>query len=128
MSPKSSTQLSTWLSLNTPDIALIHLGGNDVLQNQTTSSTVSDLENIVSILRTANPAITILIAKLVPIDGSRSRFFAEKNQFIDELNSQIPALADRLDTDRSQVIVVDQNTGFVASELTCDGIHPNEEG
>ena len=43
--------LSDWLTGYTPDIALIHLGTNDLFQNQSAESTIDDLSETINILR-----------------------------------------------------------------------------
>jgi len=37
--------LTEWLDYYTPDVVLIHLGTNDVYQNQSTTSTVEEVKN-----------------------------------------------------------------------------------
>lgn len=114
--------LPAWLEGYTPDIVLLHLGTNDVFAHQTTLSTISEIGRIIDILRADNPTVTVLLAKIIPTLNPAS------NERIDELNQQIGALATAKSTSESLVIVVDQNSGFSASDDTYDGIHPNPAG
>ena len=114
--------LSDWLTGYTPDIALIHLGTNDLFQNQSAESTIDDLSETINILRQDNPDVVIFVAELIPTTDS------VRNQRIDEFNAQLPALIAGENQSNSPVILVDQNSGFDASQDTYDGIHPNVGG
>lgn len=115
-------RLSEWLKTYTPDIVMIHLGTNDVSQSQSTSSTADELRQIIKVLRDDNPAVVILLAKLIPVLNMGT------NLRIDELNSRMDAIADETSNPASPVVVVDQNSGFDAHADTYDQLHPNERG
>lgn len=116
-----SGKLADWLQAYDADIALIHLGTNDVLDDQSTSSTLSELEQIIDILRNDSPDITIFLAKLIPMNR-------QKNAGIIDLNSQIQSVVDNKSTSQSHVIPVDQYSGFDKKNDTYDGIHPAPSG
>ncbi|QDA59510.1 PA14 domain-containing protein [Hymenobacter jejuensis] len=111
-----------WATANTPDIVLMHVGTNDMLQGQSVESTLDEISQIVDRLRVANPSVKILMAQLIPTTQSGP------NANLNILNSLIPGLASQKTTSQSPIIVVDQNSGFDASTLTYDGIHPREGG
>ncbi|MEM8612823.1 MAG: SGNH/GDSL hydrolase family protein, partial [Cyanobacteria bacterium P01_H01_bin.105] len=114
--------LSDWLNGYTPDVALIHLGTNDVFNLQSAESTIDELRETVALLRADNPNVTIFLAQLIPTtNGGR-------NQRVDEFNSLIPSLVSELNQPGSPVYLVDQNTGFNAGQDTFDGVHPNSTG
>ena len=119
---KSEGNLSEWLKEYTPDIALLHLGTNDVCRGQSISSTIHELHEIIKLLRADNPHVTVLLAKLIP-DKS-----ALRNSRISELNARIDGIALEMNMPLSPVIVVDQNSGFDVDADTFDGTHPNESG
>ena len=102
-----------------PDVVLLHVGTNDLLQGQSVSSTIDDIGHIIDNLRSVNPNITIYLAKIIPI--------AFKLDQTNELNDDIPGLVSEKDTSQSHVIVVDQFSGF-NSDDSYDGVHPNESG
>ena len=104
--------------LSGPDIVLLHLGTNDRIQGQTVETTIDDLRGIVSILRDKNPAVRILLARIIPTSGNTWAL----------LNNAISGLATELSTTVSPVVVVDQQAGFNGSADTYDGIHPNDSG
>ena len=115
-------RLSEWLNTYTPDIVLMHLGTNDLMQSQSASSTVHELERIIEVLRADNPKVVILVAKLIPT------YNAGVNSRIAMLNSRLERIAAKASTAASPIIVVDQNSGFDVSADTYDWIHPNRSG
>jgi|GEM_PF-1615411 hypothetical protein len=120
-SAPSELYLALWLETYTPEIALIHLGSNDIIQYQSVESTISDLQEVIITIRNANPDVVILLAQLIPTT-------LPVNAQITELNLQIPAIAETMSDPESPIYIVDQNTGFDPNADTYDGIHPNETG
>lgn len=116
-------------SASQPDIALVHLGTNDIGQQGAAGVANADthLRSIVAQLRTAVPDVTILLARVIPI-GPGTSYFANAAQ-VPPLNTVISAIAADLDTPASRIFVVDQNTGFdLGTMLQADGLHPNLAG
>jgi lysophospholipase L1-like esterase len=105
-----------------PDVALVHLGSNDVFQGQANAGTLQELEAVVQRLRAVNPSISVLLAQLIPTTRPA------RDGDIVALNAGIAALARRLDTPSSRVVAVDHYTGFDAAGETRDGTHPNAAG
>ncbi|MEM6800051.1 MAG: GDSL-type esterase/lipase family protein [Bacteroidota bacterium] len=105
------------------DIALVHLGTNDVFQNRTTNQILTDLGSLIDTLRKDNPNVTVMLAQLIPTTSSATR-----NANITALNSQMPAFANTKSNANSSVVVVDQNTGYDPSADNYDGVHPNASG
>lgn len=112
--------LDGWVTTYNPDVALIHLGSNDVFQNNSVSSTISELEQIIDVFRNRNPQTIILLAQIIPS--------AFDTADVASLNQQIATLAARKTTAESPVILVDQWTAFDPATDTYDGVHPNEAG
>jgi parallel beta-helix repeat protein len=113
-------QIETFAATHQPDIALIHLGSNDVFEYQSNSSTIAELGQIIDKLRLVNPNIKILLGQIIP-----STY--EANAIVD-LNQQMPALAASKNTLQSPVVVVDHWTEFSLSQDMYDGVHPNDAG
>ncbi|MCA8943951.1 MAG: hypothetical protein KDB80_15410 [Planctomycetes bacterium] len=116
-------QLEEWAQETQPDIALIHLGTNDLIANQSVSSSIDELATLVDILRGVNPDITVLIAQIIPMYVPPAQPWRD----VTALNAAIPAMVTGKDTVQSRVVTVDQNTGFSTS-LLFDGLHPNDTG
>jgi hypothetical protein len=114
--------VSSWLTKYTPDMVLMHVGTNDCIQAQTTSTTISEITQIVTKLRTDNPAVVIFMASLIPCNASGA------SSYINDLNNSIKSLASQLNTQSSPIIHVDQNTGIDAAKDLYDGVHPGSTG
>ncbi len=138
LSDPSSTQtiLDYSLSLETPDIVLIHLGTNDLLYTlpedrdaQINKSIYGDdgnggLKEIIRRLRVNNPDIVILLAQITPLDAINN--FQPEN--IPPYNAAVAQLGEALNTPASPVIIVDQFSGIDPQTDLQDGVHPNNAG
>jgi acyl-CoA thioesterase-1 len=111
-----------WVSSAEPDVLLIHLGSNDVFQDESTEGTVEELAQLIDAVRESRPEATFLIAQIIPTA------MAGANRGIRDLNARIPELALSKSTSTSPVNVVDHFTGFDAARQTYDGVHPNPDG
>lgn len=113
-------ELPGWLAaMPTPDIALVHLGSNDLFRGEPIDQMVGEMRDIVRLLREANPGMVLLVADIIPASGTVERTAA--------YNHGLTALLD-LGTDASPVVTVDLFTGFDPATLTYDGVHPNDAG
>jgi len=118
-----SGSLSQWLQTYDFDIALIHLGTNDVFYRQSNSRITGELKDVIKALRKDNPNAIILLATLIPTTKKEAY-----RQGVESLNSVFPALVSEMNTRTSPVILVDHFTGFDVKTETYDGIHPNALG
>jgi hypothetical protein len=115
-------KIDGWAEQAAPDIVLLHLGTNDILQMQDNKDTVVELRQIILVLRKHNPRVEILLAQLIPLAGTTA------NVQVQKLNGLLPDMAQSITTDDSPVHIVNQYEGFDAFKDTNDGIHPNESG
>jgi acyl-CoA thioesterase I len=103
-----------------PDVILLDLGSNDVLQEQDNQSTIEELRMIIQIARELRPNVVVLLGKPTPMSRS--------NKQLKKLNKLIGKLARRENTSSSPVYAVSLGKGFKAKRDTFDGEHPNETG
>ena len=110
-----------------PDVALIHLGTNDIYEYVPPADAAADLESLISGLQAAHPTITILVAQIIPC-GMKAplpgRCFSEE---VGPAFHDAVAPFNGLSTDESSVIVVDMYSGFDRYDLRDDW-HPNDDG
>lgn len=112
--------MDRWIKGYIPDIALIHLGTNDVYQSQSAESTRDDIEQIISKLRARAPKIKIVVAKIIPM---------RMNNGVPHLNQLLARLVSKLTTANSPVVSVDMYSGFsIHTDMQKDKIHPNAKG
>ena len=117
--------LPGWLSATRPDIVLMHFGTNDVWSNIAPATILAAYGRLVDQMRASNPAMRILVAKIIPMAPSSC---PECGQRAVALNSAIDGWAAGKTTAQSPIVVVDQWTGFNTATDTYDGVHPNAAG
>jgi lysophospholipase L1-like esterase len=110
-----------WVLEEEPDVLLVHLGSNDVFQDQSASSTLDELSRLIDVVREARPDAAFFVARIIPTTN------ASRNRNLRELNASIASLASK-STERSKVTIVDHAAGFDPARMTYDGVHPNAAG
>jgi CSLREA domain-containing protein len=108
------------LAANVPDIVLLHIGTNDLIQGQSVASTLDDIEALIVAFRSANPNVIVFLAQVIPSDVNGSA--------IPDFKIAVEFLARDLHTFTSPVVAVDQHSGFDTALHTHDGVHPNAVG
>ncbi|KAH7402256.1 SGNH hydrolase-type esterase domain-containing protein [Phaeosphaeria sp. MPI-PUGE-AT-0046c] len=115
-------QLDGWLKTNPADVITMHLGTNDIVQqNKGVTDIIAAFTKLVATMRTSNPKMKIIVAQIIPIG------IGSYNSKIQQLNTAIIPWAQGLNKTESPIWVVDQYTGFSTSDLR-DGVHPNDAG
>ena len=118
-----ATQLRTTFPQNPADIVLLHAGHNYSSDTNPVPQMLTATESIIATCRATNPQVTILLAQVIP------SLKLPKYSYIPDFNAALPALAARLSTSASPVIIVDQATGFdPAADTVADLVHPNATG
>jgi hypothetical protein len=109
----------------TPEIVLLYIGTNDVLQQVDMNDRMRYLDKIIQSLRQKNPNVRILIAQISPTGDT----FRNTNSGLDEFNQNLLGYAQRTSTAASPIVIVDMNTAWSTTQFDQeDGIHPNTEG
>jgi len=114
-------KLPEWLQLYDADIALIHLGTNDCLQNQAASETLDELKRIAILLRQDKPEIKIAFSTLGPNTWRNAECLEQINQGLHQLSAE-------LSTEQSEISVVEIHAQLQPSEHLYDGLHPHQSG
>lgn len=117
--------LPGWLAATHPDVVLMHLGTNDVWSNIAPATILAAYSKLVDQMRAANPATTVLVAKIIPMNPASC---PECGQRTVALNAAVDGWAAGKTTTASPIVVVDQWTGFSTATDTYDGVHPNAAG
>ncbi|OFZ51293.1 MAG: hypothetical protein A2381_01715 [Bdellovibrionales bacterium RIFOXYB1_FULL_37_110] len=112
-----------WANTYTPDVALIHLGTNDLGAGQSIEGTVGEMDKIVDYLRTAKPSVVIFIAGVIP-----DTFHANIDDKTREYNSRLSVFCKEKSTEESPVIFVDLYSKMNPKADLFDGLHPNDSG
>ncbi|KAF8470689.1 SGNH hydrolase-type esterase domain-containing protein [Kalaharituber pfeilii] len=114
-------QLVGWLAATNPNIVMMHLGTNDAWSNRGTTAIIAAFSKLVDQMRTNNPNMKILVAKIIPMNPSMC---TECGQRVVNLNAALDSWAASKATSTSPITVVDQFTGFSTATDTYDGVHP----
>ncbi|MEV0002055.1 cellulose binding domain-containing protein [Micromonospora sp. NPDC050980] len=117
--------LPGWLAATHPDVVLMHLGTNDVWSNIAPGTILAAYSKLVDQMRAANPATTVLVAKIIPMNPASCPQCGQRTV---ALNAAIDGWASARTTAASPIVVVDQWTGFSTATDTYDGVHPNAAG
>ncbi|WP_050988086.1 SGNH/GDSL hydrolase family protein [Thiothrix nivea] len=109
-----------------PDIVLLHLGTNDVLQGKNDKLvTISELRQVIGKLKARNSNAIILVAEIIPSLG-----LYWTNPYINEdvagYNAEIVKMVNSMADPK--VVLVDMFTGFDPDVYLFDGVHPNATG
>ncbi|KAK4448897.1 Lysophospholipase/Carboxylesterase [Podospora aff. communis PSN243] len=116
-------QLVGWLQRNPADVITMHLGTNDIVQqNKAVTDIIAAFTTLVKQMRDHNPRIKIVVAQIIPLG------LGNFNAKVQQLNAAIPPWAAQQNTTESPIWVVDQYTGFGGTADNRDGVHPNDSG
>jgi lysophospholipase L1-like esterase len=133
--PVSSNSGGHWLDGNAthpavdPNIILLHIGTNDLLQHRTVASTADNLSKIIDTLTTLRPNARLFVSNILPIaDPTINASVLAYNKLIrDQIVPNFKALG-------RNVVFVDQYrnfvdaTGTVMSAELPDTVHPTRAG
>jgi hypothetical protein len=103
-----------------PHIVLLHIGTNDIAQNDNLSQAPMRLGALIDDIVDTAPDALVVVAKIIPLSLGGGGA-------IDTYNDAIPGIVQARASSGKHVILVDQNTGFPDNEL-ADGVHPNAQG
>ncbi len=105
------------------DVVLLHAGHNCFSEDEPVAGIVEDTGAIIATIRAINPEAIILLAQVIPAGK------LPKYDYLPALNRELAVLAERLDSDRSPVILVNQAEGFDwRTDTVADRVHPNGNG
>ena len=113
--------LPEWLPQYEPDVALIHIGTNDILNGLSINIAVNNVIQIISNLRFSNPNMEIFLAQIIP------NLPANENEVI-SFNNQLLTAAAAQSTPQSPITIVDQYSGYDTFLNNFDQVHPNTSG
>lgn len=115
-----------------PDVVLMHFGTNDVWNQRPVASIESAYSALLGVFREQNPNVVVLVAQIIPMNVTATTCAGcacpSCVTAVPALNARIASWATANSTASSQIIVVDQFTGFDPDVDNRDGVHPNDNG
>jgi lysophospholipase L1-like esterase len=118
--------LSRFLTSNVPDVAVIHLGTEEILSSNAAAESLTDgiLQNIsklVDALRAKNGNVKIVLSTIIPVKG--------KESVVSLLNLKLSRYVQSNSTLPCPVVIANQHEGFdVSRDLSHDNHLPNAAG
>lgn len=108
-----------------PDVVLLGIGGNDLLANDVPDDVINNINQIIDVLQTDNPNVTIFLEMIAP--ARSDAMSTEFTNGLTEFNSQITTVVSNQSNENSKVIAVDMNSNWM-DEYMADDVHYNEAG
>ncbi|MEV4753757.1 RICIN domain-containing protein [Micromonospora sp. NPDC049559] len=115
-------QATAWMTSYQPDVVLLHVGTNDVIQNYAPSQAPSRLSALVDHLGAAVPAADILVSTIVPFAD------APREALTRAYNATIPPMVAAKAGAGKRVRLVDLHAALTPADLLADGVHPSNGG
>lgn len=109
---------SGWLD-SKPKYVLLHIGTNDMNQNYQLPTAPDRLRDLINLIKTKDPGVTILVASIIPAQD------ATLNARINAYNAAIPGIVQQAG---ASVRFVDMNARITVDDLSGDGLHPSDAG
>jgi lysophospholipase L1-like esterase len=129
------SEAPTWAALK-PDVVLLHFATNDAWNGFSPTKILAAYSYLVDQFRMQNPRVKFLVAQIIPLDpmgADGGKTCSNCPASVKALNAAIPDWVKMTSTAASQLIVVDQWTGYVpetdsCAPTRCDGVHPGPTG
>lgn len=130
------SKLTSWLAGN-PDIVLMHLGTNDLIQHIPLATAIANLSTLIQRITTNAPQRILYVATIIPIIDERDgRTAAQWATTINSYNTQVRSLVRQHAGAGRRVMLVDMYANLVYSNSEVkkrffqpgDGTHPGQAG
>jgi lysophospholipase L1-like esterase len=115
-------QVTGWLTGYQPDVVLLHIGTNDVIQNYALSQAPSRLSALIDHITTAVPGAEVYVSTIVPCAD------AGKDGQTQAYNATIPGIVQAKANLGRHVHLVDMHAATSTADLSSDGVHPSNGG
>lgn len=110
-----------WVEEAAPNVVLLHVGTNDLLQGDAPDTIAARLENLLAILFDVDPDLTVVTSSLIPLDDSGADWQA--------VNRAIPqVVAASRDAGNDAVFVDMAGSGIGGEDDIPDDVHPSPAG
>ncbi len=116
--------ITGWLNSTPADVVLLHIGTNDISQNQGASGTVAEIGEILDLIdtwETTHSPVWVVLARVI----NRNDWWSG---ITTTLNGLIQDLADNRIAAGDKIIVVDMESALSYPGDLADAVHPNDTG
>jgi lysophospholipase L1-like esterase len=116
--------ITSWLTKNPPDIILLHIGTNDISQDQSVGSTVSEVNQILDRIDAKSTATVVFLARII----NRNDTVVSRITATTHYNDSLQQLANTRIAAGDLIFVVDQESALSYPADIADRVHPNDGG
>ncbi|WP_102126790.1 DUF4038 domain-containing protein [Deinococcus planocerae] len=116
-----SARIDGWLDRAQPDVILLMIGTNDVIQNRDLGQAPARLGRLLDQIGARRPNTQVLVSSLPPLQNS------EENRRVRQYNAAIPGLVKTRADQGRRVTFVNVGAALTLADL-ADGVHPNAGG
>jgi lysophospholipase L1-like esterase len=114
-----------WLTASEPQVVLLLIGTNDVLQQHAVGTAPQRLAALIDQISVVAPSASLLVASLPPLAATPAD--ATREDRLRAYNAVIPQIVAERAAQGRRVSFVDMHAGLTTGDL-ADGVHPNAGG
>jgi lysophospholipase L1-like esterase len=116
-----SDKIEPWLQATHPQIILLHIGTNDIIQGASPAVAATRLTMLLKQITTFSPAAVVLVAQIIPLG------YPSLNKIVVAYDRMIPNIVRSMDIMGKHIMPVDMYNVVPVSDLR-DHIHPDNGG
>jgi len=113
-------QIDGWIGAYQPEVVLLHVGTNDILQHDQLSEAPARLEDLVIRICQDRPGVQVAVASLIPRPGLDDE--------VDAFNARVPAVVAGARAVGCDASFVDMHAALSDSDLDESATHPTKAG
>lgn len=122
---QSAPPLATTLGKFQPDVVLLMLGTNDIIQAYQLDGLEARFEKILETIYAANAKTKVVVASIAPIKRAQ---WAEKETQAAAYNAALAVIVAKHAASGRAIALADIHASLVERGLSQDGVHPNAHG
>lgn len=116
-----SNKVESWLQAEHPQIILLHIGTNDIIQGGSPTLAATRLTRLLNQITATSPTALVLVAQIIPLG------YPSLNKNIIAYDRMIPNIVRGMDTMGKHIVPVDMYDVVPVNDLR-DHIHPDDVG
>lgn len=122
-----ANHVATWLIQYTPDVVILHIGTNDIVQNHDLANAGQRLGDLIDLMLTVSPDTYIFLAYIVPIPNSP----ADRDVLVRNYNASVHNIITQSQLSGRKVFGANMYPNFDQSAYSpdfADTVHPSDDG
>lgn len=112
--------IDTYLSSSDPDVVLLHIGTNDIMQDYRLATAPDRLQGLVNRICQRQPSARLIVATIAPIPSRPGK--------VNAYNRAMPDIVRNARANGCKANLVDMNAALADADISTDGVHPSQTG